>query len=106
MIKSERITLLEEFKTKDWFKLSQWEDRDLDCPSKDVIKKMGVEVRNFANFLIGHLNANTQNLKSQTEQFFKDWDTEEYNQDEVEFMVEVEYEAMRFAGLDVDELII
>jgi hypothetical protein len=52
------------------------------------------------------IDKNATDLKEQTEQFFKDWNNEDFNQDETEFMIEVEYEAMRLAGLDVDELMI
>ncbi|MCP9770579.1 hypothetical protein EGI22_21945 [Lacihabitans sp. LS3-19] len=106
MTKLERLTLLEEFKTKDWFILDEWEDRELTYPGEDVVKEMKEEVLYFTNFLMVHLDKNTPDLKDQTEQFFKDWNNEDFDQDQSEFIIEVEYEAMRLAGLDVDELMI
>ena len=46
------------------------------------------------------------NIQEQTQQFFKDWDNEEFTEDETEFIVEVEYEAMRIAGVKADDLLI
>ena len=46
------------------------------------------------------------NIQEQTQQFFKDWDNEEFTDDETEFIVEVEYEAMRIAGVKADDLLI
>lgn len=106
MTKLERLTLLEEFKTKDWFSLDEWEDKQLSFPGEEVVLEMKEEVLYFTNFLMILIDKDTPDLKPQTEQFFKDWNNEDINQDHSEFIIEVEYVAMRLAGLDVDELMI
>jgi hypothetical protein len=106
MTKLERLTKLEEFKNKEWFILDEWEDRELEYPGDETVKAMNEEVWYFTNFLMVQIDKNATDLTEQTEQFFQDWNNEDFNQDETEFMIEVEYEAMRLAGLDVDELMI
>ena len=56
--------------------------------------------------MIQQLQANVPDLQAKTEAFFKEWDNESFTQDETEFIVEVEYEAMRIAGLKADDLLI
>lgn len=100
------ISLLEAYKLKDRFVLDEWEDREVEESSEAVIDKMRKEVLRFTDFLIEKLSVNEPNLQSQVEEFFADWDNEDFTQDETEFIVEVEYEAMRIAGLKIDNLLI
>lgn len=100
------ISLLEAYKLKDRFVLDEWEDREVEESSEAVIDKMRKEVLRFTDFLIEKLSVNEPNLQSQVEEFFADWDNEDFTQDETEFIVEVEYEAMRIAGLKIDDLLI
>ena len=106
MSNQERIAELETYKTKDLFTLSDWEDREMAQPSKAKIGQMKKEVLRFADFLIQQLTANVLDLQAQAQQFFDDWDNEDFTQDETEFIVEVEFEAMRMAGLKIDDLMI
>ena len=106
MSNQERIAELETYKTKDLFTLSDWEDREMAQPPKAKIGQMKKEVLRFADFLIQQLTANVLDLQAQAQQFFDDWDNEDFTQDETEFIVEVEFEAMRMAGLKIDDLII
>ena len=106
MLHQDRITQLEAYKLKDQFELSDWEDREVEESPAVVIDKMRKEVVRFANFLIANLSANVPDLQGQVQQFFNDWDNEDFTQDETEFIVEVEYEAMRIAGLKIDDLLI
>lgn len=106
MPRQDRITQLEAYKLKGQFELSDWEDREVEESPAVVIDKMRKEVVRFANFLIANLSANVPDLQGQVQQFFNDWDNEDFTQDETEFIVEVEYEAMRIAGLKIDDLLI
>ena len=106
MTKAEQIAHLEEFKLKDWFNLTEWEDRDLPWPGDDVVEQMRLEVLDFSNFLIVHLSKENVNIQAEAQKYFTDWDTEYFENDEIEFIVEIEYEAMRIAGLNIDALII
>jgi hypothetical protein len=56
--------------------------------------------------LIDKLNTNADNLQAQVQTFFTDWDNEEFTQEETEFIVDVEYEAMKIAGIKADDLLI
>lgn len=106
MPRQDCITQLEAYKLKGQFELSDWEDRKVEESPAVVIDKMRKEVVRFANFLIANLSANVPDLQGQVQQFFNDWDNEDFTQDETEFIVEVEYEAMRIAGLKIDDLLI
>jgi hypothetical protein len=100
------ITQLEGYKLKDRFVLDDWEDREVEESSEVVIAQMRQEVLRFADFLIQQLQANVPDLQQKVQQFFNDWDNENFTQDETEFIVEVEYEAMRIAGVKIDDLLI
>ena len=102
----DRIAQLEAYKLKDRFGLAAWEDREVTPSSRASIAHMKTEVLRFTDFLIQQLQANVPDLQAKTEAFFKDWDNEIFTQDETEFIVEVEYEAMRIAGLKADDLLI
>jgi hypothetical protein len=102
----ERITHLEDFKTKDWLILDEWEDRDLTWPGDDVVEQMRLEIQDFTNFLIIHLQKEGINLQVETQKYYDNWDTEYFENEEVEFIVEIELIAMKIAGLNVDEVII
>jgi hypothetical protein len=102
----DRIAQLEAYKLKDRFVLDDWEDREVEEPSKAVIAQMRQEVLRFADFLIQQLQANVPDLQAKVEGFFSDWDNENFTQDQTEFIVEVEYEAMRIAGLKPDDVLI
>jgi hypothetical protein len=102
----ERIAQLETYKLKDRFIIDDWEDREAVPTSWATITQMRVEVLRFADFLIQQLQANVPDLQQQVQQFFNDWDNEDFTQDETEFIVEVEYEAMRIAGVKIDDLLI
>ena len=102
----ERIQLLEEFKTKDWLILDEWEDRDLLWPGDDVVEQMRLEIQDFTNFLIIHLKKEGVDLQAETQKYYDNWDTEYFENEEVEFIVEISQIAMRIAGLNVDEIII
>lgn len=102
----DRIAQLEAYKLKDRFGLAAWEDREVTPSSRARIAHMKTEVLRFTDFLIQQLQANVPDLQAKTEAFFKEWDNEIFTQDETEFIVEVEYEAMRIAGLKADDLLI
>lgn len=102
----ERITHLEDFKTKDWLILDEWEDRDLKWPGDDVVEQMRLEILDFTNFLIIHLKKEGIDLQAETQKYYTDWDTEYFKNEEVEFIVEIEIIAMKIAGINVDEIII
>jgi hypothetical protein len=102
----ERIAHLEDFKTKDWLILDEWEDRDLTWPGDDVVEQMRLEIQDFTNFLIIHLQKEGINLQVETQKYYDNWDTEDFENEEVEFIVEIELIAMKIAGLNVDEVII
>jgi hypothetical protein len=97
---------LEDFKTKDWLILDEWEDRDLTWPGDDVVEQMRLEIQDFTNFLIIHLQKEGINLQVETQKYYDNWDTEYFENEEVEFIVEIELIAMKIAGLNVDEVII
>jgi hypothetical protein len=102
----ERIRLLEDFKTKEWFILDEWEDRELDWPGDEVVEQMRLEVLDFTNFLISRLRQNSLHLQKEAQQYFTDWEIDYFEQEEVEFIVDTEFEAMRLAGLNIEKLII
>ncbi|HLO42841.1 MAG TPA: hypothetical protein VK175_00835 [Leadbetterella sp.] len=102
----ERIQLLEEFKTKDWLILDEWEDRDLSWPGDDVVEQMRLEIQDFTNFLIIHLKKEGVDLQAETQKYYDNWDTEYFENEEIEFIVEISQIAMKIAGLNVDEIII
>lgn len=102
----ERIQLLEEFKTKDWLILDEWEDRDLLWPGDDVVEQMRLEIQDFTNFLIIHLKKEGIDLQVETQKYYDNWDTEYFENEEIEFIVEISQIAMKIAGLNVDEIII
>ncbi len=106
MTNQERIALLEEYKLKERFILDEWEDREAPWPGDDVVEQMKLEVLDFANFLIFHLKKEEENIQHAAQNYFKEWDTEYFENEEIEFIVEIEFEAMRHAGLNIEELII
>lgn len=106
MSNQERIEQLEAYKLKERFTLDDWEDREVEMPIPEIVMLMKLEVIKFADFLIGHLAKETTNLQTQTQLYFNAWDNEFYDQDQTEFIVEVEYEAMRIAGVDGDKMMI
>jgi hypothetical protein len=106
MSNQEKIEQLEAYKLKERFILDDWEDRELIPSSSSTVERMHKEVERFADFLINHLVANTTNLQTQVQLYFNGWDNEYFSQDETEYIVEIEYEAMRIAGLNIDKLMI
>ncbi len=106
MPNQERIEQLEAFKIKERFILDHWEDREVESSSERIIEQMRTEVLRFADFLINQLRAEVPNLQELVQTFFTEWDNENFTQDETEFIVEVEYEAMRIAGVKIDDLLI
>lgn len=106
MSKEERIEQLEAYKLKERFILDDWEDREIEMPIPEIVQLMRLEVLKFANFLIAQLKADVSNLQTQTQLYFNAWDNEFYDQDQTEFIVEVEYEAMRIAGVNGDKMMI
>lgn len=106
MSNQERIEQLEAYKLKERFILDDWEDREVEMPIPEIVELMRLEVIKFTNFLISQLKANVSNLQTQTQLYFNAWDNELYDQDQTEFIVEVEYEAMRIAGVDGDKMMI
>jgi hypothetical protein len=106
MSKEERIEQLEAYKLKERFTIDDWEDREVEMPIPEIVELMRLEVIKFANFLISQLKADVSNLQTQTQLYFNAWDNEFYDQDQTEFIVEVEYEAMRIAGVDGDKMMI
>ena len=106
MSNQERIEQLEAYKLKERFILDDWEDREVEMPIPEIVELMRLEVIKFTNFLISQLKANVSNLQTQTQLYFNAWDNEFYDQDQTEFIVEVEYEAMRIAGVDGDKMVI
>ena len=106
MSNQERIEQLEAYKLKERFILDDWEDREIEMPIPEIVQLMRLEVLKFADFLINQLKANVSNLQTQTQLYFNAWDNEFYDQDQTEFIVEVEYEAMRIAGVNGDKMMI
>ena len=106
MTNQERIEQLEAYKLKERFILDDWEDREIEMPIPEIVQLMRLEVLKFADFLISQLKANVSNLQTQTQLYFNAWDNEFYDQDQTEFIVEVEYEAMRIAGVNGDKMMI
>lgn len=106
MSNQERIEQLEAYKLKERFILDDWEDREVEMPIPEIVQLMRLEVLKFADFLISQLKANVSNLQTQTQLYFNAWDNEFYDQDQTEFIVEVEYEAMRIAGVNGDKMMI
>lgn len=102
----EKITQLEEYKLKDRFILADWEDREVEPSSEEAIARMKKEVERFTDFLIFCFHKNIENLQNEVQIFFTDWDNEEFTQEETEFIVEVEYEAMRICKIKIDDLLI
>jgi hypothetical protein len=100
------IDQLEEYKRKERFLLDHWEDREVEPSDDRIIEQMRKEVLRFADFLIKCLEVDTLDLHRQVEMYFKEWDNENFNHDETEFIVETEYEAMRIVGLKIDDLLL
>ena len=106
MSNQERIEQLEVYKLKERFILDDWEDRELVPSSNSTVERMHKEVERFTDFLINQLTANVSNLQTQVQLYFNGWDNEYFSQDETEYIVEIEYEAMRIAGINIDKLMI
>jgi hypothetical protein len=106
MSNQERIELLEAYKLKERFILDDWEDRELEMPIPEIVHLMRLEVLKFANFLISQLKIDVSNFQTQTQLYFNAWDNEFFDHDQTEFIVEMEYEAMRIAGVDGDKMVI
>jgi hypothetical protein len=106
MSNQEKIEQLEAYKLKERFILDDWEDRELVPSSSSTVERMHKEIERFTDFLISHLVADTTNLQTQVQLYFNGWDNEYFSQDETEYIVEIEYEAMRISGLNIDKLII
>ncbi len=106
MTNQERITQLKAYKLKEKFLLEDLEEYETVPPPTEAVVRMRREVDRFTDFLIKRLVKNVDNIQEQAQQFFKDWDNEEFTEDETEFIVEVEYEAMRIAGVNADDLLI
>ena len=102
----ERIAQLEACKQKEHFILDHWEDREVAQSSEAVVGLMRKEVTRFIDFLIERITADSTNLQAEAQAYFDEWDNEDFNQDETEFIVEVEFEAMRIAGINIDHLLI
>ena len=102
----ERIAQLEACKQKEYFILDHWEDREVAQSSEVVVGLMRKEVKRFIDFLIERITADSTNLQAEAQAYFDEWDNEDFNQDETEFIVEVEFEAMRIAGINIDHLLI
>ncbi len=106
MSNQDRIEQLEAYKLKERFILDDWEDREIESPSEEILELMRKEVLKFADFLISQLRIDVSNFQTQTQLYFNAWDNEFFDQDQTEFIVEVEYEAMRIAGVDGDKMVI
>ncbi|WP_064198311.1 MULTISPECIES: hypothetical protein [Emticicia] len=106
MSNQERIELLEVFKLKERFQQDEWEDRKYEMPSAEIIALMEQEVIRFTDFLISQLQAEVENIQTKTQLYFNAWDNEIFDQEQTEFIVEMEYEAMRIAGVNGDKLMI
>ncbi len=106
MSNEEKIAQLEAYKLKERFILDDWEDRELPVPSEIIVALMRKEVLKFADFLISQLAVDVSNLQTQVQLYFNAWDNEYFDQDQTEFIVEMEFEAMRIAGLKIEQLMI
>ena len=106
MTNQDRIAQLKAYKLKEKFLVEDLEEYEVTPPPTESVIRMRKEVDRFTDFLIKRLLKNVDNIQAQTQQFFKDWDNEEFTEDETEFIVEVEYEAMRIAGVKADDLLI
>lgn len=106
MTNQERIAQLKAYKLKEKFLLDDLEDYEVIPPPTESVLNMRKEVDRFTDFLIKRLVKNVDDIQAQTQQFFNDWDNQAFTEDETEFIVEVEYEAMRIAGVKADDLLI
>jgi hypothetical protein len=106
MPNEEKIAQLEAYKLKERFILDDWEDREIESPSEEIVEKMRAEVLKFTDFLITQLTKDVSNFQTQVQLYFNAWDNEDFDHDQTEFIVEVEYEAMRIAGLKIEQLTI
>jgi hypothetical protein len=102
----EKIAILEDFKTKDWFILDAWEDRDMAWPGNEVVEQMRLELLDFTNFLIVHLQKENQDISSETQKYYDNWETDYFESEEIEFIVEIQRLAMKIAGIDENQIII
>jgi hypothetical protein len=103
---TEKLKLLEELKTQDLFTLDAFEDRDYKFPGIDVVQQMKLEILDFTNFLIIQLNNQEENLKEKIIAYFKNWDTEYFEQEEIEFIMEINEYAISISGVNPDEIIV
>jgi hypothetical protein len=106
MTNQERIAQLKAYKLKQKFLLDDLEAYEVIPPPTESVLRMRKEVDRFTDFLIKRLVKNVDDIQAQTQQFFNNWDNQEFTEDETEFIVEVEYEAMRIAGVKADNLLI
>ncbi|MFN3588933.1 MAG: hypothetical protein ACK4UP_06090 [Spirosomataceae bacterium] len=104
--KERKLELFQAFLEKDWFKLDVWEDQNIDWPGDAVIHRMEKEVRTFMAFIIDRVEQNSTSLFDDIQEYFNVWDTEEFENEQVELIVEALYEPMVIAGIDIDEVII
>lgn len=102
----EKIKLLEELKIKNFFNLDAFEDREYTYPGKEVVNQMQLEILDFTNFLIIQLKNQENNLKEKIRGYFQDWDTEYFDQEEIEFIMEINEYAIGIAGVNPDEIIV
>ena len=104
--KERKLELFQAFLEKDWFKLDVWEDQNIDWPGDAVIRRMENEVHTFMAFIMEKVQKNSINLFDDIQEYFNAWDTEEFENEQVELIVEALYEPMVIAGIDIDEVII
>jgi hypothetical protein len=102
----QKLMLLEELKTQDLFTIDAFEDRAYKFPGKDVVQQMKLEILDFTNFLIIQLNNQEENLKEKIIAYFKNWDTEYFEQEEIEFIMEINEYAISISGVNPDEIIV
>lgn len=104
--KERKLELFEVFLQKDWFKLDVWEDQEVDWPGDAVIQRMENEVRTFMAYIIERVEQDSLTLFDDVQGYFNEWDTEDFENEQVELIVEALYEPMVIAGIDIDEVII
>lgn len=106
LTEEDKIKYIEEFKLKEIFTIDDWEDQELDMPEDSVVLKMKAEVHKVCDFLILQIQKQVSNLQTQVQLYYNAWDTEDFENDHIEFMVVIMYEPLRVAGINIDNLII
>jgi hypothetical protein len=102
----ERLELL---KSKNKFPESAWDEREEILPSEAMRKRMNSGVNDFISFLqneLMHEVVNPENLKDNIQEYLDVWDTEPFNTEETEHMLEIMCDAILMVNVNIDDLVI